>query len=74
MFDPSTDDCSVGGPHKWMCMTVQEGEIVGVDSTGAPVFIPDDTAGLSPDSQSLGKPVYGCAVCSEVWDESLTTT
>lgn len=75
MSDPSIGDCvSLGERHKWMCMTVQEGEIIGVDSTGAPVFIPDDTVGLSPDSQSLGQSVYGCAVCSAVWDESLTTT
>jgi hypothetical protein len=55
-------------------MTFQEGEIVGSDSTGAPVFIPADTAGIAEDAPSQPASVYGCNECSAVWDESLTTT
>lgn len=55
------------GLHEWMCITIQHGVIVGVDSTGAPVFIPDDTADLELDSPCLGQSGYGCAHCSEPW-------
>ncbi len=74
MSDLPTDDSCLDDGHKWMCMTMQLGEIVGVDSTGAPVFIPDGTAALSTDTPSVVESVYGCANCSTVWDESLTTT
>ena len=62
------------GLHEWLCITIQPGMIVGVDSTGAPVFIPDDTAESGPDSPSSAPSAYGCAHCETVWDESLTTT
>ena len=65
---------SPDGSHRWQCITVQDGDIIGVDSTGAPVFIPDNTAGHALDFPSLGQQAYGCAHCDVVWDESLTTT
>ena len=55
------------GLHEWMCISIQHGVIVGVDSTGAPVFIPDDTAEYEPDSPCLATQGYGCAHCGESW-------
>jgi len=75
MSDPLGADCCPDGvPHVWMCMTMQVGEIIGVDYTGAPIFIPVDTAAQETDTSSPPTSVYGCVNCSTVWDESLTTT
>ena len=65
----STVECSESptGLHEWACITIQRGEIVGEDSTGAPVFIPESTAGLAPDSPSWATQAYGCDHCSEPW-------
>lgn len=62
------------GLHEWMCITMQLGQIVGVDSTGAPIFIPDDTAGFALDSPCWAEPQYGCAHCSEPWITTLQTS
>jgi|HubBroStandDraft_5_1064220.scaffolds.fasta_scaffold304724_3 hypothetical protein len=73
----SSVECSESptGRHEWECITVQRGEIVGVDDTGAPVFIPDDTVDREPDSPCWALQAYGCAHCSEPWtDTSATTT
>jgi len=64
--DVQCDD-SPTGLHEWMAISIQHGVIVGVDSTGAPVFIPDDTAEYGLDSPSLAVPAYGCAHCSAPW-------
>ena len=73
----SSVECSDSptGLHEWVCITIQQGNIVGVDSTGAPVFIPADTAGREPDSPCWAEQAYGCDHCSEPWtDTSATTT
>jgi hypothetical protein len=62
------------GQHHWLAITMQLGTIVGVDSTGAPVFIPDDTADAGLDSPCYGGHHYGCAHCDTTWHEGLTTT
>lgn len=55
------------GSHEWVAITIQRGTIVGVDDTGAPVFIPENTADREPDSPCYPTPAYGCDHCSEPW-------
>jgi hypothetical protein len=65
----SSVECSESptGLHEWVCVTIQRGEIVGEDSTGAPVFIPEDTADHEPDSPCWAVQAYGCDHCNESW-------
>lgn len=73
MFDEDVEPCADGG-HKWMCLTMQWGDIVGADSEGNPVFVPDAE---STDMGHLDRPwsgstAYGCSKCSCRWSPELT--
>jgi hypothetical protein len=57
------------GLHEWVCITIQRGEIVGTDSTGAPVFIPESIADREPDSPCWAQQAYGCDHCDAPWTE-----
>lgn len=60
--------------HHWMAIRMELGSIVGVDSSGAPIFIPDDIKGIGADQPSHGDTAYGCAHCDVPWTPELTVS
>jgi len=58
--DGPTSTDTPGCQHEWMALQISYGVILGVDSTGVPVFIES-----SDDSRNgIG---YGCGLCNEPW-------
>lgn len=62
--DGPTSTDTPGCAHEWMAIRMSYGAILGVDSTGAPVFIEDC------DDSRAGTG-YGCAKCDKPWTPAL---